>query len=123
MTNVAAKGAKTTLIFEHVFFPAWRASINVSSLVTEMASLASQLVPSMLLLFKLQMKNSQVCQSSLCVRTNQMSAQLVQQFTAGAPITVSCPQSEGSVNFPDRKGGLISSFTRYASVLYIDNEV
>ncbi|KXN90796.1 Minor extracellular protease vpr [Leucoagaricus sp. SymC.cos] len=39
---------------------------------------------------------------------------LVQQFVAGAPITISFPQTGGSTDFPDPNGGLISSFTRYA---------
>ena len=60
LTNVAVKGAKTTLIYEYVFFLAWRASTNVLSLVMEMALLAFLLITSMLLLFKLQMENSQV---------------------------------------------------------------
>lgn len=38
---------------------------------------------------------------------------LIQQFAAGAPITISFPQTGGSVNFPDAKGGLISLFTSY----------
>ncbi|PPQ90634.1 hypothetical protein CVT25_006617 [Psilocybe cyanescens] len=38
---------------------------------------------------------------------------LVQQFAAGAPVTVSFPQTGGAFNFPDPAGGLISSFTSY----------
>ncbi|KAF9446345.1 subtilisin-like protease [Macrolepiota fuliginosa MF-IS2] len=38
---------------------------------------------------------------------------LVQEFVAGAPVTISFPQSGGSTNFPDPSGGLISSFTSY----------
>ncbi|KAI0049853.1 subtilisin-like protease [Auriscalpium vulgare] len=38
---------------------------------------------------------------------------LVSQFIAGAPITISFPQSGGSFGFPDPSGGLISSFTSY----------
>ncbi|KAI0049877.1 subtilisin-like protease [Auriscalpium vulgare] len=38
---------------------------------------------------------------------------LVSQFIAGAPITISFPQSGGSFAFPDSSGGLISSFTSY----------
>jgi len=90
------------------------------SFVMEMAGLAFQLVTSTLLLSKLRME---YLQSSICVRTNQMNAQLVRQFAAGAPITISFPQSGGLVNFPDPKGGLTPSFARYASVLYIDNEI
>ena len=52
-----------------------------------------------------------------------MNAQLVQQLAAGVPITVSFLQSGGMVNFPDPKVGLISWFTRYASVLYINNKI
>ncbi|KAF9467400.1 pyrolysin [Collybia nuda] len=38
---------------------------------------------------------------------------LVSQFAAGAPVTISFPQTGGSTNFPDPSGGLISSFTSY----------
>ncbi|PFH53699.1 hypothetical protein AMATHDRAFT_187018 [Amanita thiersii Skay4041] len=38
---------------------------------------------------------------------------LVQQFAAGAPITVTFPQTGGIVNFPNPTGGLISSFSSY----------
>ncbi|KAF8149470.1 pyrolysin [Crassisporium funariophilum] len=38
---------------------------------------------------------------------------LVQQFAAGAPVTISFPQVGGSTNFPDPEGGLVSSFTSY----------
>lgn len=38
---------------------------------------------------------------------------LVQQFAAGAPITVSFPQTGRSFGFPDPNGGLVSSFTSY----------
>ncbi len=38
--------------------------------------------------------------------------QLVQQFTAGTPVTITFPQTGGLFNFPDAAGGLISSFTR-----------
>lgn len=39
--------------------------------------------------------------------------QLVSQFVAGVPITITFPQTDGSTNFPDPTGGLISSFTSY----------
>ncbi|KAK1226082.1 hypothetical protein PQX77_010949 [Marasmius sp. AFHP31] len=38
---------------------------------------------------------------------------LVKQFVAGVPITISFPQSGGSVQFPDPQGGLVSSFSSY----------
>ncbi|KAJ8076300.1 hypothetical protein PM082_000719 [Marasmius tenuissimus] len=38
---------------------------------------------------------------------------LVKEFAAGVPITVSFPQSGGSVQFPDPQGGLVSSFSSY----------
>ncbi|KAF9264125.1 subtilisin-like protease [Marasmius fiardii PR-910] len=38
---------------------------------------------------------------------------LVEQFTAGVPITVSFPQTGGLTQFPDPAGGLISSFSTY----------
>ncbi|KAJ7282906.1 subtilisin-like protease [Mycena rebaudengoi] len=38
---------------------------------------------------------------------------LAEQFAAGTPITVSFPQTGGSISFPDPDGGLISSFTTY----------
>jgi len=38
---------------------------------------------------------------------------LVSQFVAGAPVTITFPQTGGSTNFPDPSGGLISSFTSY----------
>ncbi|KAF9028989.1 subtilisin-like protease [Hymenopellis radicata] len=38
---------------------------------------------------------------------------LVQQFAAGAPVTITFPQTGGLFNFPDAAGGLISSFTSY----------
>ncbi|TFK67380.1 subtilisin-like protease [Pluteus cervinus] len=40
-------------------------------------------------------------------------AWLVSQFLAGAPITLSFPQTGGEANIPDPAGGLISSFTSY----------
>jgi hypothetical protein len=39
--------------------------------------------------------------------------QLVQQFVAGAPVTLTFPQHGGSASYPDPFGGLISIFTRY----------
>ncbi|KAJ7248783.1 subtilisin-like protease [Mycena rebaudengoi] len=38
---------------------------------------------------------------------------LAEQFAAGTPITVTFPQTNGSISFPDRNGGLVSSFTTY----------
>ncbi|KAJ7254122.1 subtilisin-like protease [Mycena rebaudengoi] len=38
---------------------------------------------------------------------------LAEQFAAGTPITVTFPQTGGSISFPDPHGGLVSSFTTY----------
>ncbi|KAM6501852.1 pyrolysin [Amanita muscaria] len=38
---------------------------------------------------------------------------LVQQFVAGSAVTLSFPQTGGSLNFPSPNGGLVSSFSTY----------
>ncbi|KIM45529.1 hypothetical protein M413DRAFT_442200 [Hebeloma cylindrosporum] len=38
---------------------------------------------------------------------------LVQQFVAGVPISISFPQTGGSINYPVKTGGLVSSFSTY----------
>ena len=42
-----------------------------------------------------------------------MNSQLVNQFAAGAQVSISFPQSGAAFQFPDPNGGLISSFTSY----------
>ncbi|KAF8634300.1 hypothetical protein AX17_004252 [Amanita inopinata Kibby_2008] len=38
---------------------------------------------------------------------------LVEQFVAGVPVTITFPQTGGSINFPSPVGGLISTFSSY----------
>ncbi|KAH9484870.1 Minor extracellular protease vpr [Psilocybe cubensis] len=38
---------------------------------------------------------------------------LVQQFASGVPVALSFPQSGGSINFPNARGGLVSTFSTY----------
>ncbi|EDR11679.1 pyrolysin [Laccaria bicolor S238N-H82] len=85
LTNVAAKGAKTTLIYDN---GNGFAGISVGTFNAALIQAADGEFASYLHI-------------------------LVQQFAANAPITISFPQTGGSVNFPDPKGGLISSFTSY----------
>ena len=78
------------------------------------ALLELQFVTSLRRLSKLLMANSYVELYGLetAIFTQNSSQQLVQQFAAGAPITISFQQVGGSTNFRDPNGGLISSFTR-----------
>lgn len=46
-------------------------------------------------------------------RDSRVYLQLAQQFAAGASISLTFPQSGGSVEFPLPSGGLISEFTTY----------
>lgn len=44
---------------------------------------------------------------------NLITDQLVEQYAAGNPVTITFPQTGGSYEFPDPNGGLVSSFTSY----------
>lgn len=121
MTNAAAKGGKVFLIYEYVKCPVlYVFLILITVPAMEMALLESQLATSLLRLSKPLMENSYVILHKLWTTTiYTILQQLVQQFAAGAPITVSFPQVGGSTNFPDPNGCLISSFTRQVAYLFM----
>lgn len=84
----------------------------------ETASLEFQVASLLLRLSKPLMENSYVILHRLWATIiYTILQQLVQQFAAGVPITISFPQAGGSTNFPDPNGGLISSFTRQVASL------